>query len=77
MFNQLFLHYNHDADMEERHTPEQKQEQADFIDTLAKSKIIRMMKDFLFCHSKLSVRFTVVVVHWQKLETVFSRSSLR
>ena len=77
MFNQLFLHYNRDVDMEERHTTEQKQEQADFIDTLAGSKIIRMMKDFLFCHGKLSVRFTVVVVHWQKLETVFSRSSLR
>ena len=74
MFNQLFLHYNRDADMEERHTTEQKQEQADFIDTLAETYIIQRMKWFLSCKRKLSVRFAVVVVHWQKLRDRFLKA---
>ena len=77
MLNKIYHHYNRDADIEENHTTLQKQQQTAFIDKVANELIMKKLKDFLFCKGKLSVRFTVVVVHWQKLRDCFLKASLR
>ena len=64
-------------DVEEKLTDEQLDEQADFMNKLIESPIIQKTHRFLFCKRKLSVRFTVVVVHWQKLRDCFLKASLR
>ena len=56
----IYKHYNRDANAPEHHTDQQKAEQDDFIDEVLSSPIIKMLKTFLTCHGKLSVRFTVI-----------------
>ena len=54
MVNKIYLHYHRDVDIAEHHTRAQKDEQAAFIDLLAKSPIILKTKGFLSCRGKLS-----------------------
>ena len=54
MVDKIYLHYHRDVGIEEHFTDKQLQEQAAFIDLLAKSPIILKMKKFLSCKGKLS-----------------------
>ena len=74
MIKNIYHHYNPDVDIEEHHNRTQKKEQKSFISLLGKSNIILRLKDFLFCKGMLSVSFTVVVVHWQKLRDCFLKA---
>ena len=70
----IYKHYNRDADIPEHHTTEQEKERDEFIKLLVQSPIFQRLKSFLTCKSKLSVRFTVMVVHWQKLIDCFLKA---
>ena len=74
IFNKLYHHYHRDADVEEHYTDKQLVEQNVFMDRLFASPIINKTYTFLACKGKLSVRFTVVVVHWQKLRDCFFKA---
>ena len=71
MWNKLYKHYHRDMDVEEHFTPEQLEEQDNFTNLLVESPVIRNVHEHLKCKCKLSVRFTVIVVHWQKLRDCF------
>ena len=77
MITQLFKQYHRDVDTPEYHTPTQRQQQWDFIDLLLSSRIIKRLHQFLICHSKLSVRVTGVIAHWQKLRYCFRQVTFR
>ena len=74
MYYKLYKHYHREMDVEEHHTPQQLKEQDDFIEELGRRSIIHKLQSFLACKCKLSVRFTVVVVHWQKLRDCFLKT---
>ena len=73
MITKLYKQYHRDMDTPEHHTPTERKQQLDFIDLLGNSSIIQRLHQFLKCKGMLSVRFTVVVAHWQKLRDCFSR----
>ena len=70
----LYNHYHRDVDIEEPNTYQQRKEQSDFINVLAESYIFKRLHNFLFCRGMLSVRFTVMVVLWQKLRDCFLKA---
>ena len=77
LVNQIYHHYQRDLGIQENHTTLQKQEQFDFIAKLGESPVIVKLHDFLVCKCKLSMRFTGVAVHRQKLKVCFSRPLFR
>ena len=62
IYNQLYHHYNSDADKEENHTELQKQQQYQFTDLLADTPVIKKLHQFLVCKGMLS---HLCDVHWR------------
>ena len=67
----LYDNYERDMDIAERHTAKEKMEEDGFIDQITPTNPIKMLKAFLISKGMLSVRFTGVVVRWQKLRDCF------
>ena len=74
MVSKIYKHFNRDADIPEHYTDQQKAEQAEFTGLLARTRIFQRLRTFFNCKGKLSVRFTVMVVHWQKLIDCFLKA---
>ena len=71
IYNQLYHHFNYDAEKQENHTELQKKQQFQFTGLLADTPVMKKLHGFLACKGMLSVMFTGVVVHWQKLKDCF------
>ena len=70
----LYNNYNRDKDMAEHHTAVEKREEDDFITEIFKSDIIKRLQNFLSGKGMLYVRFTGIVVHWQKIIDCFLKA---
>ena len=71
---ELFKHYTHNVDIREVITDEKNQQQKSFIDLIAETPIMKKLFEFLQCNGMLSVKFTGVVAHWQKLRDCFLKA---
>ena len=77
LVNQIYHHYQRDLGIQENHTRLQRQEQSDFLGKLGNSTVIVKLHDFFVCKGMLSMRFTGVAIHRQKLKVCFSRPLFR
>ena len=70
----LFKHYNSDVNVTENNTVLKQEQQKNFTKLIAQSPIIKKLFEFLHCNGMLSVKFTGVVAHWQKLRDCFLKA---